>query len=121
MSKLQERLCEVVKHSLSSKTALPLPEGGQLLWQWFCDLHGSRSWRANGPNPISYGEIAIYRQVSGWPMEECHVVALRAMDDVWLTAYYEQQKKPKRGELALPALSDRSMTTALFDAMFEVE
>lgn len=114
---MNDVLSDIIKRQVAGER-VSIPEGGQLLWQWFCDLHGSRTWHANGPNPISYGEIAIYRQVSCWPMEERHIQSLRAMDEAWMTAFYTQHNKPEKSEKALPAASGRTMTPALFDAMF---
>lgn len=117
MADMEKLLVAIVKRQ-SAGERLQMPEGGQLLWQWFCDLHGARTWNANGPNPISYGEIAIYRDLAGWPMEERHIQILRAMDEAWVADFYKRQNGPEKGDKPLPAPSGRPMTPALFDAMF---
>ncbi|MBB4123282.1 phage tail assembly chaperone [Martelella radicis] len=93
-----------------------LPAGSELLWQWFCELSATRTWNANGPNPISFAEIIAYCRVTGWPISRVHVDILQAMDAAWLKQVAAMQFP--EGNSRQNKQSRRTMTPGLFDAIF---
>ncbi len=66
----------------------PVPEAGRLLWRWFTDLSGTRTYHQAGPNPITYGEIKAYAALTGQPLRAEDVAAIRRLDDAWIIATY---------------------------------
>lgn len=109
-AQLQRRLCEVLTEHLNRPGRLLLPAGGDLLWRWFTDPSGSRTWGMAGPGPITLGEIEAYRRLTGWPIEERHVRILRAMDGAFLR-HFQTPAGERTG-------SARPLTAGLFDAIF---
>lgn len=97
---------------------MAIPAGGELLWRWFCDLNGTRTYGMAGPNPIVHAEIGAYARLSGWPIEHRHVSILRAMDTVWLENAYAKKDQAPEGTKTLPPRSKGKLTAGMFDAMF---
>ena len=95
-----------------------VPEAGRLLWQWFGDLHGTRTYGMNGPNPIGYLEIQAYAALMRWPLQSHHVALILAMDRAWIDHINAQASggsAPSSGASAGPR---QVLTPALFDAVF---
>ncbi|WP_275788561.1 phage tail assembly chaperone [Pararhizobium gei] len=115
---LSDRLCQTLRKRLESGGKPRLPAGGQMLWAWFCDLSRSRSYHAAGPNPISFVEIAAYRDLHRIPMDVRHVEILRAMDEVYLESTMKRTAPAEDGTKRMPKPLDQPMWSGLFDAMF---
>ncbi len=95
-----------------------VPEAGRLLWQWFLDLHETRSFGMNGPNPITFAEIEAFARLMRWPIEPHHVSLILAMDRAWINHINAQApggSAPSSGASAAPR---PVLTPALFDAVF---
>ena len=101
--RLHKQLVEAVKLNVTFGYAKP-PEAGRLLWDLFCQLTANRSVGLTGFNPLSWGELQAWLQVSGWPLEQRHIATLMAMDEAFITAI--QSRK-----------SDRPVLKASPDAM----
>ncbi|WP_455906073.1 phage tail assembly chaperone [Agrobacterium fabrum] len=120
MSRLQYLLCAELRRQLESKTSTAprIPDGGDLLFRWFLDLHQARTYHAAGPNPISHSEILAYAQLMRWPIEPRHVSILRAMDRTYLEASMKPPSAAPEGVKTLPPVSSAPVSAGLIDAMF---
>lgn len=81
---LTRQLASALRQTMSRNTSARLPEGGGLVWGWFADLCGTRTYHDGGPNPISYQEIDAYARLMRWPMEPKHVEIIRELDAQWM-------------------------------------
>lgn len=96
-----------------------LPSGGGLLWRWFGDLNNARQWHANGPQAISFTEIAAWARLTGWPLSARHVAVLTTMDAEWRRAWYATGKdRDADGTRVLRRGANQPLSAALFDAAF---
>lgn len=68
-----------------------LPNGCELLWRAFLQLHGRRASSGFGPTPILYSEIDAYQRVTGHGLAAWEIGAILAADD----AYFASMPKPK--------------------------
>lgn len=117
MSDIQRLLCAEIARNLAAGDRPRIPAGGELLWRWFQDLHATRQQGFSGPQAITYAEIDAYARLHRLPMETCHVGILRAMDRAFFEAL--EKAKPPEGVKALPPISSRPMSAALFDAVMQ--
>lgn len=115
---LAKGLVASLRQSLSTGKAVSVPPGGSLIWEWFSDLSATRSWHMNGPNPISYAEIAAYGRLMGWSIRPHHVAILQAMDNAFLTDFFAKRERASTGKKKPPLFSTKDMNPALFDAVF---
>ena len=118
---LRKQMAEALRDHLATSEPMNLPAGGATLWRAFLDLDASRSYHANGPNPIPYTEIAAYARCMNLPLEPHHVAVIRDMDDVVLTHYQkkltEAAEANRKGLPTAPKVSSQPLNPALFDAM----
>ena len=112
MADLQKQLCEALARFLAGNQKPAIPEAGRLLWSIFVDLAKSRSYGANGPNPISFAEIEAFARLNRWPLQPHHVEIIRALDETWLKHGQPTERRPGRLGPAQP------MNVAAFDAVF---
>lgn len=110
-----ERLCEILRAHLAGNP-IALPEGAAPLWRAFCDLSEARSWHMNGPNPISWSDIAAWRELTGWPLEPRHVRVIRRLDQAWMESFHDRQESGQGTPVARPGAE---VTATLFDAVFK--
>lgn len=95
-----------------------VPEAGRPLWRAFCDLAGTRTWYAHGPNPITFAEIEAWCRVMREPLQPHHVEVIRALDAAWLEHARGQLATPEKDrKRAVRAPSGQELTPALFDAV----
>lgn len=118
--KLEKLLCAELKRQLKGNGVRDtrIPAGGELLWKWFMALHKTRQAGMNGPQPITYAEIAAYSRIYSLPIEPRHVATLIAMDQAYLEAAYKKQPQAPEGVKVLPPVSKAPLTAGLFDAQF---
>lgn len=90
------------------------PEGSRVVWSAFIQLSERRTWHANGPNPISFPEIAAYCHLLRRPLEPRHIEILLAMDRLWINAALVRTTQAKG---VLPKVSGQPITPELLDAM----
>lgn len=62
------------------------------LLEWFWDLNLARSMGFNGPNPISYSEIAHWSAMTGNIISRREVALIRKMDAAYVKAVLEDMK-----------------------------
>lgn len=117
---LEKLLCAELKRQLEGKgvSKTKIPAGGELLWKWFMALHKTRQAGMNGPQPITYAEIAAYSRIYSLPIEPRHVAILIAMDQAYLETVYKKQPQGPKGVKVLPPISKAPLTAGLFDAQF---
>lgn len=60
------------------------PVDGSLIWQWFWELDAARNYGMNGPECITYPDIAAWAQLTHTEVEEWEVRALKSMDSARL-------------------------------------
>lgn len=120
MADMQKLLCAELKRQLSAPTlrGTQIPAGGELLWKWFMALHKTRQAGMNGPQPITYAEIAAYSRIYSLPIEPRHVAILIAMDQAYLETVYKKQPQAPEGVKVLPPVSSAPINAGAFDAMF---
>lgn len=63
------------------------------VWEWFCELHGSRSGNGGGPNPIAFTEIEAWARVTGRLIQPRDVQAIMALDSAFFTELAEQDRR----------------------------
>lgn len=61
-----------------------LPTDFSHIWNAFAELHAARGGNGFGGNPISYGEIAAYRALTGTDLSPWEVKVIRALDTVYI-------------------------------------
>lgn len=61
-----------------------MPIAGQHVLHWFLELDGGRSGNGFGADPISYSEIAAWRDLTSARPEVWEVRAIKAMDVAFL-------------------------------------
>lgn len=115
MTRLAAHLVQRLRRQLDDGRPVAMPAGGDLIWKWFVDLSAGRSYHAAGPNPISWADLAAYCSLTGTAMAQHHIDAIRALDAAFLD---HAHSRPETSADALPAVSSRPMTGALFDALF---
>lgn len=109
-------MVEALQLALNDRSSVSLPHGGSLFWEWFMDLHASRSWHMNGPNPISYEEIAAYGRLHHWRFRPDHIAIIRAMDEAFIADFYS--KRPQASGETVTRKPSGNLSADLFDAVF---
>jgi len=106
--------------SAVSQTKPKVPEAGRLLWQWFGDLHETRTYGMSGPNPISYMEMDAWCRIYGVRPTPENVRILRAMDAAWLKWARQEQERAAAAPAgkAVPHVSSQELSLKAFDVMF---
>lgn len=116
INRLQRQMVAALKAHLVSDARPNIPEAGRLLWGFFVDLSGTRTYHPAGPNPISYSEIEAYARLVRLPLQAHHIDIIRALDRAWLD---HAAKRDTTGLTAVPPTARRGKTTAaMFDAMY---
>jgi hypothetical protein len=115
--RLEKRMVETLRDHLAKGSSVRVPAGGDLIWQWFCDLSLARTWHASGPNPIGWLDLAAYRSLMAPAMEPRHVAILRAMDQTYISHCFARSNPAPEGAKILPPVSQRQLSAALFDAI----
>ncbi len=113
--RLEKAMVAALKQALATSQSVIVPPGGSLLWSWFMDLNGARTWHMNGPNPISYIDIEAYGRIHRWNLSAHHVAILRAMDAAYVEDFYS--KRTDKGESTAPRPTGE-ISPDLFDAVF---
>ncbi len=85
---MREHLQSIARQSGKTPQELepvPCPDSMMPLWQMFLQLHSARSMSIDGPQPISYSEIAAWNALTGQQVTPDEVAAIRAIDRAFLT------------------------------------
>lgn len=118
MDRIEKTIVAALKQALDDDlSALIVPPGAALIFEWFMDLHIARSWHANGPNPISYQEINAYAQLGRWNLAPHHISLLRAMDATFIENFIARRERLLARDDA-PQKPTGNLSPALFDAVF---
>lgn len=115
MRRLERILCACVQAQLDSKKPRA-PDTGSGLLTVFGQLSGTRSWHANGPNPITFTEIDAYCRLMSLPLRPEHVAIIQSLDNVWTSDFYGKRDQARR-KIAAPMVSSTPLSAGLFDAM----
>jgi hypothetical protein len=105
----------LVAHLASDQPAV-LPAGGDLAWQWYCDLAAARTYSGIAPNAIGWGEIRAYAAMTGWPLSPDDCRLIMQMDRAFLANW-----EPPDADGATPAKRRKPsapLTADGFDALF---
>ncbi|MGX9443858.1 phage tail assembly chaperone [Nitrobacteraceae bacterium UC4446_H13] len=89
---------------VTRSTPVELPSPIQHVWEWFIELHKSRSQGFNGWLPISNLEILAWCALTGVQLRPWEYAALRALDDRFVNG---------------PPPPDEPVTPALFKRLFD--
>jgi hypothetical protein len=63
------------------------------LWAWFCEINRRRSGNGFSANPITYTEVASWAHLKGLKPTPGEVEMLMALDDLFLQALAQEQKR----------------------------
>lgn len=69
-----------------------LPPEMAHVWRWFVQLHATRGHGQGGDFPITYGEMAAWAALTGARPTAYEALAIRAIDDAYLTPPAQQKK-----------------------------
>jgi hypothetical protein len=75
----------------------PFPTSLLYLWNTFNRLRRRKGGGANGPEPISWGDLDAFCRFGGLRLVPWEVEAIEALDDVWLAAL-KPAPSPSDGE-----------------------
>lgn len=114
-STLHRKLAEAVSAGVAGGGRIAVPEPCRLLWGWFSDLNGTRTWHQAGPNPIGYAEIEAYARLTGQPLRPQDVRAIRQLDEAWIAAVHQRREA---GDGRPPGVAVQNVSPAAFDAVF---
>jgi hypothetical protein len=64
-----------------------LPIVGEHVFDWFWELSAGRGSNGFGPSPLTFQEIAAWRDLTGAVLDAWEVTALREMDAAFMTAW----------------------------------
>lgn len=117
--RLERQLVEALERHLRTGNPVRLPEAGHLVWEWFGDLSGTRTFHQAGPNPISYAEIGAYSRLGRLDLQPHHVELIRALDRAWLEHAYRQRegRTAPEGVKVLPRVSNQKLSAELLDGV----
>lgn len=111
--KMTRTLCDLVRKATSG--SIRIPSHAAPLWDTFTSLSRTRRYSEIGPDPISYQEVAAYRDLMGVPLASRHVAAIMAMDAAWLESAAE--KLARAPTTSMQKASHIPVTPEIFDAM----
>lgn len=77
---------------------LECPEMMVFVWQYFLDLHNTRSSTGFGVNPITYQEIKAYSSIMGIQLDEWEVRVIKRLDHIALEHFAEVQEKQQKAK-----------------------
>lgn len=69
----------------------PLPERVAYLWDAFLDIHAGRSYGMNGPNPLSWSDIAAWNELFSMGLKDWEVRVIKTLDLLWLRVMSEDE------------------------------
>lgn len=76
------------------------PDQFEWIWDWFWELSAVRRHGPNGPDPISFQDIAVWSQLTGSQVLREEIGVMRRMDTAFLSAlneeYQDQREREKR-------------------------
>jgi len=75
---------------------IKLPEGMELVWGYFIQLHNARTSSGFGSNPISYSEIQAWNNLTDSGVTTMDVKIIKRLDIVYLNHQAEKQKRDKK-------------------------
>lgn len=70
-----------------------IPEGFEVVWNWFWELHQGRGHTGFGPLPLGFADMAAWAAISGIELSPWLASALRSMDLAWLDEHAKAQKQ----------------------------
>ena len=73
-----------------------IPEGYELVWDWFFELAQARTHNGFGWDAITWADMAAWARITGIRLEPWLAACFRAMDHEWLKAAAEEQEKRKK-------------------------
>lgn len=68
-----------------------MPERAEYLWAAFIDIHAGRSYGPNGPNPLSWSDIAAWNDLFSMGLKDWEVRVIKALDLLWLRVMGEDE------------------------------
>lgn len=69
-----------------------IPDEGEHLWKWFWSLSGRRQQGMNGPQPLTYAEIASWSRLTGEILLREEITIITDMDDAYLEALAKERE-----------------------------
>lgn len=99
-----------------SDLSLPIPAAALHVWNAFQELDGTRNSNGYSMLSLTFTDIDAYARLSGFPLAPWEVKAIRQMDAIRIASFNADQTVAPTD--APPAESERTMTPALFGALF---
>jgi hypothetical protein len=72
-----------------------LPEGAELLWSDFLELHGSRGSTGWGAARITFQDMKAWGDLRGTHLQPWEIDLVRKCDDLWLAEFAPKPKADK--------------------------
>ncbi|WP_320196219.1 phage tail assembly chaperone [Agrobacterium rosae] len=94
---------------------MKIPSAGSHVWVWFRELDRARPGTGYGINPISWHELDAWSRLRKVVPSQWEVDAIMALDAVRMEIFYEKQNAQEEPK---PEVSERPLTSSLFDALF---
>ena len=70
-----------------------VPFCAEHLWNWFWELHSTRSAGMNGPDPISYLEIDAWEKKTGKIVHPFEVKIIKDLDAAYINFSHKERRK----------------------------
>lgn len=67
----------------------PFPARLSHIWEMFLEVNGGRSYGMSGPNPLSWGDLKAWDDLTGTGLKSWEVRLLKSLDRVWLRVMHE--------------------------------
>lgn len=67
----------------------PLPDCAAYVWETFLELHKGRTYGMSGPNPLSYGDIVAWCNLTGITLSSWEIGVIKTLDMAWMKAMNE--------------------------------
>lgn len=116
MKRLRKLLCAALAARLAGRKAR-IPEAGAPLMDAFSALSRARSVGPNGPNPISWADMAAWSALMQVPIGPTTAEIIMALDEVWLEHAYRRARGAPEGVKTLPHVSQHPINAGLLDAI----
>lgn len=66
-----------------------MPQVAAYVWHYFLELHKGRTYGMSGPNPLSYGDISAWCNLTGIGLSSWEVGVIKTLDTAWIRAMNE--------------------------------
>ncbi|WP_420882158.1 phage tail assembly chaperone [Rhizobium gallicum] len=109
------RLCQLIVDQHEGRKVI-VPAAGEQVWFWFRELDCQRTGNGFGPNAIGFQAIGEWARLRGLVLKQWQLDAIIAMDLKRREVIAKKDENQEEAEK--PKVSERPLTSRLFDAIF---